>query len=52
MLHGRSREEVERQAEELAELLGDACRDRRILYSSRILKKTGLRLAKRPNIAE
>nr|WP_298373822.1 AsnC family transcriptional regulator [uncultured Halomonas sp.] len=52
MLHGRSREEVERQAEELAELLGDACRDRRILYSSRILKKTGLRLAKRPNITE
>ncbi|SHE31006.1 transcriptional regulator, AsnC family [Modicisalibacter ilicicola DSM 19980] len=47
MLHGRSREEVERQAEELAALLGDACRSHRILYSSRILKKTGLRLAKR-----
>nr|WP_299242492.1 AsnC family transcriptional regulator [uncultured Halomonas sp.] len=45
MLHGRSREEVERQAQALAALLGSACRDHRILYSSRILKKTGLRLA-------
>ncbi|WP_227370108.1 Lrp/AsnC family transcriptional regulator [Halomonas sp. M20] len=45
MLHGRSREEVERQADELAALLGHACRDHQILYSSRILKKTGLRLA-------
>ncbi|HSH57109.1 MAG TPA: Lrp/AsnC family transcriptional regulator [Halomonas sp.] len=52
MLHGRSREEVERQAEVLRRCLGDACRDHRILYSSRILKKTGLRLAgKRPSAA-
>lgn len=48
MLHGRSQAEVESQAEALRELLGDACRDHRILYSSRILKKTGLRLARRP----
>ncbi len=48
MLHGRSHDEVERQAEALRALLGDACRDHRILYSSRILKKTGLRLARRP----
>ena len=48
MLHGHTREEVERQAEALRELLGEACRDHRILYSSRILKKTGLRLAGRP----
>lgn len=48
MLHGRSREEVERQAEAVRERLGLACRDHRILYSSRILKKTGLRLAGRP----
>ena len=47
MLHGRSRVEVERQAEEIAETLGNACRDHRILYSTRILKKTGLRLAKK-----
>ncbi|MDR5866857.1 siroheme decarboxylase subunit beta [Halomonas koreensis] len=45
MLHGHSRAEVEAQAERLRERLGAACRDHRILYSSRILKKTGLRLA-------
>ncbi|MDR0457910.1 MAG: AsnC family transcriptional regulator [Burkholderiaceae bacterium] len=44
MLHGRSRAEVEQQAERIAELLGDACRARDILYSTAILKKTGLRL--------
>ncbi|MCG6656878.1 Lrp/AsnC family transcriptional regulator [Halomonas campisalis] len=47
MLHGRTHAEVEAQADELRELLGSACRDHRILYSSRILKKTGLRLAGR-----
>ncbi|MDI5922274.1 Lrp/AsnC family transcriptional regulator [Halomonas sp. LR5S13] len=47
MLHGHSREEVERQAAVLRERLGEACRDHRILYSSRILKKTGLRLSRR-----
>lgn len=45
MLHGKSRDEVESQAEALRILLGSACRGYRILYSSRILKKTGLRLA-------
>lgn len=45
MLHGRSFNEVERQAAVLRERLGEACRNHRILYSSRILKKTGLRLA-------
>ena len=44
MLHGRSREEVETQSEHIATLLGDACRARDILYSTAILKKTGLRL--------
>lgn len=48
MLHGRSREEVEAQAQEIRALLGDACRAHDILYSSAILKKTGLRLASRP----
>lgn len=47
MLHGRSQDDVERQAESLRTLLGDACRGHRILYSSRILKKTGLRLGRR-----
>ncbi|WP_298213165.1 Lrp/AsnC family transcriptional regulator [Acidovorax sp.] len=44
MLHGRTRAEVERQADVVAALLGTACRSRDILYSTAILKKTGLRL--------
>ena len=44
MLHGRSRDEVEAQAQQVAALLGDACRGHDILYSTAILKKTGLRL--------
>ena len=43
MLHGRDRAEVERQAAGIAALLGPACRAHEILYSTRILKKTGLR---------
>jgi DNA-binding Lrp family transcriptional regulator len=45
MVHGRSRAEVEAQAARIAELLGPALRARDILYSSRILKKSGLRLS-------
>ena len=45
MLHGRSRDEVEQQAQEVAVLLGDACRSHDILYSTAILKKTGLRIS-------
>jgi len=44
MLHGRSRTEVEQQATQIAVLLGPACRAHDILYSTAILKKTGLRL--------
>jgi DNA-binding Lrp family transcriptional regulator len=44
MLHGRSRDEVERQRLEIRALLGDACRSDDVLYSSAILKKSGLRL--------
>ena len=44
MLHGRSRAEVQEQARDVAALLGDACRSHDILYSTAILKKTGLRL--------
>ncbi len=44
MVHGRNREEVEAQVAEIEKLLGDACRSHDILYSSRLLKKTGLRL--------
>jgi len=44
MLHGRSREEVHAQAERIQALLGDACRTHDILFSTEILKKTGLRI--------
>lgn len=44
MLHGESREEVESKRGEVASILGQACRGHDILYSTRILKKTGLRL--------
>jgi len=44
MLHGRNRDEVEEQAGRIAEILGAACRARDIIYSTAILKKTGLRL--------
>jgi DNA-binding Lrp family transcriptional regulator len=44
MLHGRSRDEVERGAQQIRAMLGDACRAHDILYSSAILKKTVLRL--------
>ena len=44
MIHGRSRAEVETKRQEIAALLGASCRASDILYSTRILKKTGLRL--------
>ena len=44
MLHGATREEVQAQAEHIAALLGTHCRGHDILFSTRILKKTGLRL--------
>lgn len=47
MVHGASRGEVEAKRAEIAALLGPACRAHDILYSTRILKKTGLRLRKR-----
>ena len=45
MIHGRSREEVEEKRSLIGGMLGQACRAHDILYSTRILKKTGLRLA-------
>ena len=45
MLHGTNRDEVEAKRAEVAALLGPACRGHDILYSTRILKKTGLRLS-------
>lgn len=45
MVHGKSRDEVERQVAQIAAFLGELARSHSILYSTRILKKTGLRLA-------
>jgi len=45
MVHGRSRDEVEAKVTEIAAILGEDCHGHDILYSTRILKKTGLRLA-------
>ena len=45
MVHGRQRSEVEDKAEIIARLLGNACGQHDILYSTRIPKKTGLRIA-------
>ncbi len=45
MVHGHTREECFEQAAQIELLLGDACGAHDVLFSSRILKKTGLRLA-------
>jgi len=44
MVHGTTRQETEEKASRIAALLGPACSASEILYSKRILKKTGLRL--------
>lgn len=44
MVHGRNREEVLEKAEQIAVLLGENCRAHDILFSTRILKKTGIRI--------
>ena len=44
MVHGRDRVEVEAKVRTIADLLGAANRGYTVLYSTRILKKTGLRL--------
>ncbi len=44
MVHGPDRATVEEKMERIAAMLGDDDRGHEILYSSRILKKTGLRL--------
>ncbi len=44
MVHGRDREEVMEKVEQIARLLGKDNRGHQVLFSTRILKKTGLRL--------
>ena len=45
MVHGRDRGETEAKVGQIAAVLGAASRGHSVLYSTRILKKTGLRLA-------
>ena len=45
MVHGSSREEVLAKVAEIRTLLGDACRAHDVLFSTEILKKTGLRIS-------
>jgi DNA-binding Lrp family transcriptional regulator len=44
MVHGTSREEVLAKVAQIAELLGSDCRAHDVLFSTQILKKTGLRI--------
>jgi siroheme decarboxylase len=44
MVHGHDREEVDGKVEQIAALLGNKCRAHTVLYSTKILKKTGLRI--------
>jgi len=46
MVHGGGRAEVAEKLARIAQILGADCRAHDVLYSTRILKKTGLRLAK------
>ena len=45
MVHGRDRTEVLGKVLLIADLLGDQARDHSVLFSTRILKKTGLRIS-------
>ena len=45
MVHGRTRYEVENKVASIARLLGDDVRQHEVLYSTRILKKTGMRFS-------
>jgi DNA-binding Lrp family transcriptional regulator len=44
MVHGRSSDDVLAKLDTIANLLGEHCRGHEVLYSKRILKKTGLRI--------
>jgi DNA-binding Lrp family transcriptional regulator len=45
MVHGHTREEVRGKVERIAKLIGPAARAHDVLFSIRMLKKTGLRIA-------
>ena len=44
MVHGHSQAEVRDKVDQIAQLLGDTVRHHDVLFSTRILKKTGLRI--------
>ncbi len=46
MVHGRTQEEVDIHIQAIVELLGEHNRGNEVLFSKRILKKTGLRIKK------
>lgn len=50
MVHGKAREEVEDKVAIIAALLGPHARAHEVLYSTRILKKSGMRLAGRSRL--
>ena len=45
MIHGRSRPAVAAKVDQIEIILGDACAGHEILYSTEILKKTGMRIS-------
>ncbi len=45
MVHGQTRDEVRDKVEHIARMIGSAARAHDVLFSTRILKKTGLRIA-------
>lgn len=44
MVHGKAREQVLAEVAQIREIMGEHCRAHDVLFSTRILKKTGLRL--------
>lgn len=44
MVHGKTEQDAERQVAIISDVLGEHVRSRDVLYSSKILKKTGLRI--------
>jgi hypothetical protein len=45
MVHGKTEQDAEKQVAVIAALLGGDSRRHTVLYSTQILKKTGLRIA-------
>ena len=45
MIHSKTQQDADQQVAAIADLLGDCARGHEVLYSTKILKKTGLRIA-------